>query len=150
MTSVVTSATDVVYMDVLFRPKATAKAGDDHKEDKGGKDQGGSCRDMPCCAYCRQDKVKAGGATCHEDGWWYCEDCWRMWRRYVYDQEKKGWLVIMQGLHWVKRGLDGEVYTDQEADDYDYDVCLDGDVYMDDEPDWAAEKENYYSMYLWS
>lgn len=56
----------------------------------------------------------------------------------------------MQGLHWVKRGLDGEVYTDQEADDYDYDVCLDGDVYMDDEPDWAAEKENYYSMYLWS
>ena len=110
----------------------------------------GSCRDMPCCAYCRQDKVKAGGATCHEDGWWYCEDCWRMWRRYVYDQEKKGWLVIMQGLHWVKRGLDGEVYTDQEADDHDYDVCLDGDVYMDDEPDWAAEKENYYSMYLWS
>ena len=73
-----------------------------------------------------------------------------MWRRYVYDQEKKGWLVIMQGLHWVKRGLDGEVYTDQEADDHDYDVCLDGDVYMDDEPDWAAEKENYYSMYLWS
>ena len=57
-----------------------------------------------------------------------------MWRRYVYDQEKKGWLVIMQGLHWVKRGLDGEVYTDQAAD-----------VYV---PDWEAEKENYYSMYL--
>ena len=41
MTSVVTSATDVVYMDVLFRAKAKAKAGEDHKEDKGGKDKGG-------------------------------------------------------------------------------------------------------------